>query len=110
MTRLPLFTAALLYLAGSVAAQPPPSPRARAAAYTGEALAGEARISIQTAQAKALAARPGDVADRELEREKGGSGLRYSFDIKTAKGTYEVGIDAKTGKVLENAKEGGHPD
>jgi uncharacterized membrane protein YkoI len=42
--------------------------------------------------------------------EKGGSGLRYSFDIKSADGLYEVGVDAQTGKVLENKKEGPHPD
>jgi len=41
-----------------------------------------------------------------LEEERGGSGLRYSFDIKNNKVTYEVGVDAKTGKVLENAREG----
>ena len=47
---------------------------------------------------------------RELEREKGGSGLRYSFDITSHKTKYEVGVDAKTGTVLENAREGAHPD
>jgi hypothetical protein len=46
----------------------------------------------------------------ELEKEKGGSGLRYSFDIKSGKITYEVGIDARSGEVLENSKEGAHPD
>ena len=39
-----------------------------------------------------------------------GGGLRYSFDIKSDKVVYEVGVDAKTGKVLENKKEGRHPD
>ena len=46
----------------------------------------------------------------ELERERGGSGLRYSFDIKSSGQTFEVGIDAKTGRVLENSKEGQNPD
>jgi uncharacterized membrane protein YkoI len=45
-----------------------------------------------------------------LEREKGGSGLRYSFDIKSDGTVYEVGVDAQTGKVLENKKEGPHQD
>ena len=58
----------------------------------------------------ALKARPGKITDRELEREKGGSGLRYSFDITSHKTTYEVGVDAQTGMVLENAREGAHPD
>jgi len=43
-----------------------------------------------------------------LEREKGG--LRYSFDIKSGSAVYAVGVDARTGKVLENKKEGRHPD
>jgi uncharacterized membrane protein YkoI len=45
-----------------------------------------------------------------LEREKGGSSLRYSFDIKSDGAVYEVGVDAQTGEVLENKKEGPHPD
>jgi hypothetical protein len=45
-----------------------------------------------------------------LEKEKGGSGLRYSFDIKRGAVVHEVGVDAQTGAVLENAKEGSHPD
>jgi uncharacterized membrane protein YkoI len=40
-----------------------------------------------------------------LEKEKGGSGLRYSFGVKSRKALYEVGVDAQTGKVLENSKE-----
>jgi uncharacterized membrane protein YkoI len=57
-----------------------------------------------------LKARPGTITDEELEKEKGGSGLRYSFDVKNGKVTYEVGVDAQTGRVLENSKEGRHPD
>ena len=36
--------------------------------------------------------------------------LRYSFDIKRKGIVYEVGVYAKTGKVLENSTEGSHPD
>ena len=46
----------------------------------------------------------------ELEKEKGGSGLRYSFDIEKGRVIHEVGIDAKTGRVLENSVEGVHAD
>jgi uncharacterized membrane protein YkoI len=55
-----------------------------------------------------LKARHGAITDEELKREKGGSGL--SFDIKSNKVIYEVGVDAQTGKVLENVREGAHPD
>jgi uncharacterized membrane protein YkoI len=65
---------------------------------------------MQRARAIALAARPGSIIAQELEREHGGSGLRYSFDIRSARIVYEVGIDANTGIVLENAPEGPHPD
>ena len=81
-----------------------------AQAYTGEALAKDAKVSIKEARATALKAHPGKIADEELEKESGGSGLRYSFDIKRGNLTQEVGVDAMTGKVLENAPEGAHPD
>jgi uncharacterized membrane protein YkoI len=81
-----------------------------AMAYTGEELAKGAKIGIQAARDIALKARPGKITDEELEKERGGSGLRYSFDIKNDSTTYEVGVDAVTGKVLENKREGKHPD
>ena len=81
-----------------------------AIAYTGRQLAKEAKISMVEAREIALKAHPGKIIDEELEREKGGSGLRYSFDIRRGKSTQEVGVDAKTGKVLENAPEGPHAD
>jgi uncharacterized membrane protein YkoI len=79
-------------------------------AYTGQELAGKAKITIDQARSIALKARPGTITDEELEKEKGGSGLRYSFDVKSGKVVYEVGVDAQTGKILENSKEGPHPD
>lgn len=79
-------------------------------AFTGERLAKDAKIGIAEARAIALQAHPGAISDEELERERGGSGLRYSFDIKSNGATQEVGVDAKTGRVLENAKEGRNPD
>lgn len=79
-------------------------------AYTGEKLAKQAKITITQARTIALKAHPGKITDEELEWEKGGSGLRYSFDIKEGSITQEVGVDARTGKVLENKNEGPHPD
>ena len=81
-----------------------------APAYHGQELAPQAKVSLEQARAIALKARDGQITDQELEQENGGSGLRYSFDIKKGKMTYEVGVDAKTGKVLENAPEGPYPD
>ncbi len=79
-------------------------------AYTGEKLARDAKVSMTEARAIALKAHPGKITAEELEKEKGGSGLRYSFDIRHGKVTQEVGVDAHTGKVLENAPEGPNPD
>lgn len=79
-------------------------------AYTGEELAKEAKVSLSEARIIAAKVRPGTITDEELEKESGGSGLRYSFDIKDGAVTYEVGVDAKTGKILENAPEGSNPD
>jgi uncharacterized membrane protein YkoI len=78
--------------------------------YAGQKLAKDAKLTIDQASQVALKARPGKITDKELEREAGGSGLRYSFDIRSQGVTYEVGVDAETGKVLENAKEGPNPD
>jgi uncharacterized membrane protein YkoI len=101
--KMQLFTTAALgaaLLGAALAAQ----------AFSGEKYAKEARISLEQARAIALKAHPGKIADQELEREQGGSGLRYSFDIASGKAHQEVGVDAKSGKVLENAPEGTDAD
>ncbi len=79
-------------------------------AFKGQEYAKEAKVTLVQARAAALKVVPGKIVDEELEKERGGSGLRYSFDIKTDGATREVGIDAKTGKVLENSVEGPHSD
>lgn len=52
----------------------------------------------------------GTQIEEELEQEKGGSGLRYSFDIQRGKVKQEVGMDAQTSKMLENDPEGPNAD
>ena len=83
-----------------------------AQAYTGEALAKHTKVSITEARVIALKAHPGKITDEELEKEAGGSGMRYSFDIVEAgkKAMQEVGVDAQSGAVLENKPEGKNPD
>lgn len=73
-------------------------------------LEAQAKVTMTNARTIALKAYPGKIVKEELEQEKGGSGLRYSFDITSAKVTHEVGVDAKTGKVLENSVEGADND
>ncbi|MDE2464410.1 MAG: PepSY domain-containing protein [Alphaproteobacteria bacterium] len=79
-------------------------------AYPGQHYAHAAKITMAQARGIALKVEHGRIVSGELEREAGGSGLRYSFDIRTGKVTHEVGIDAKTGKVLENSIEGPNAD
>jgi uncharacterized membrane protein YkoI len=69
------------------------------------ALASQATVTIVSARAMAKQVVPGSILSEELEKEAGGSGLRYTFDIRGAAGVREVGIDAKTGKVLENSAD-----
>jgi uncharacterized membrane protein YkoI len=77
-----------------------------AVAYTGHELASSAQVSIDQARAIALKTLPGEITDEELETEEGGSGLRYTFNIKRGTDTHEVGVDARTGAVLEHTVEG----
>lgn len=76
-----------------------------AAAYDGSQYAGEAKITLNEARAIALKTYPGTVVEQELEHKLGGSGLRFSFDIRAHHITHEVGIDAKTGAVLANGRD-----
>ena len=79
-------------------------------AYKGQDLAGRATVTLAQARTIALKTVSGNITDQELEQEKGGSGLRYSFDIRRGAKTYEVGVDALTGAILEKKTEGPHPD
>ena len=88
-------------LVGSASA----APSATATNFHGHELASQSKITLAQARELALKARPGKIVDQELEKEGGGSGLRYSFDVVSHGKTIEVGIDAMTGKVLENGSE-----
>ena len=83
---------------------------AAASHFHGDRYAGLAKVSLDQARTVARKARPGVITDQELEKERGGTGLRYSFDVKAADGVYEVGVDARTAAVLENGKEGPNAD
>ena len=69
-----------------------------------------ASVTLSQAREIALKTYPGKIVSEELEKESGGSGLRYSFVIRHNTAKHEVGIDAKTGAVLENSVEGKNPD
>lgn len=78
--------------------------------FAGAELLPLAKITLAQARQTAVRAHPGVITDQELEKERGGTGLRYSFDIKARGKTFEVGVDARTGKVLENDAEGPDAD
>lgn len=79
-------------------------------ALTGEEYIKDASVTLVQARATALKTYPGKIVSEELEKESGGSGLRYSFVVRHHTEKHEVGIDAKTGAVLENSVEGKNPD
>jgi hypothetical protein len=75
-----------------------------ALAYKGEKEYGKfVKVSLANARAAAQRVFAGKVTEFELEKIAGGSGLRYSFMIASGAVTHEVGIDAISGKVLENS-------
>ena len=67
--------------------------------------------TITMKQARAIAKHTchGTIENVELEHENGGSGLRYSFDMHRHGKWREVGVDANTGKILENRPESANP-
>ena len=60
-------------------------------------------ISQARARSIALRAAPGQVAKSEYEKENGS--WRWSFDIKAKGKIHEIGVDARTGKIVENSWE-----
>ena len=102
MLKVVIATTALLGAAAVTAAAP--------RHFAGAELLPQAKITLAQARQTAVRAHRGVITDQELEKERGGTGLRYSFDIKNNGKTFEVGVDARTGKVLENKAEGPNPD
>lgn len=103
MAKIALIGAVALLVASSTAIAAPQH-------FAGANLLPMAKITLAQARQTAVRAHPGVITDQELEKERGGTGLRYSFDIKSKGKTFEVGVDARTGKVLENDAEGANPD
>jgi len=63
-------------------------------------------ITLEQAKTKALAAKPGAVAEVELENRKFGKGWDYEFEIVDADGReWEVLVDAKTGAVRDVSRD-----
>lgn len=77
-----------------------------ALAFPGAEYLPQAKVTPAQARQIALKEYPGKVISEELEKESGGSGLRYSFVISNQKAKREVGVDAKAGAILENSVEG----
>ena len=81
-----------------------------AAAGPAPAIAGAAsgkpaaKLSMAQARAIALEKAPGKIADAEYEKE--GGGWRYSFDIRQGQRIHEIGVDANTGRIVEDKYEG----
>jgi uncharacterized membrane protein YkoI len=83
-----LFVATSLVAVSAAAAVHPPKPR----------------ITMAHARAMALKLAPGKLISSEYEKE--GGIWRYSFDIQQRGNVQEIGIDGRTGRVVENKSEG----
>ena len=66
-------------------------------------VAPKPKISMAQARATALKLAPGKLISSEYENEHG---WRYSFDIQQKGHVQEIGIDGRTGRVIENKSEG----
>lgn len=75
-------------------------------ASAASALPPHARISMARARAVALHRAPGRIVDAEYEKEAGA--WRYSFDIRQGRRIHEIGVSAKTGRIVEDKFEGLH--
>ncbi|MEO8547651.1 MAG: PepSY domain-containing protein [Sphingomicrobium sp.] len=73
-------------------------------AATAKVAAPKPKISMAQARKTALRLAPGKITKSEYEKEAGG--WRYSFDIQQKGHIQEIGLDAMTGKVVENKSEG----
>lgn len=62
------------------------------------------KIAKARAEAIALKLAPGKIISSEYEFE--GGGWRWSFDIQQKGHVQEIGIDGRSGKVVENKSEG----
>lgn len=62
------------------------------------------KVSMAQARKIALRLAPGNITKSEYEKE--GGGWRYSFDIQQKGHIQEIGLDAMTGKVVQNKSEG----
>lgn len=62
-----------------------------------------AKLSMAQARTIALKKAPGTVVESDYEQEKGG--WRYSFDIRQGRRIHEIGVDANSGHIVEDAYE-----
>ena len=88
----------------------------RISLFVGAAIAGstaaaaatppKAKLTMAQARSIALRAAPGKVAAAEYEKEAGA--WRYSFDIRQGRRIHEIGVDANSGRIVEDKFEGTH--
>jgi uncharacterized membrane protein YkoI len=99
--------AAALLIAGLLAtgaAQAKTAAPVHQASLKARPAAPKPKISMAQARQIALRLAPGKITKSEYEKE--GGGWRYSFDIQQKGHIQEIGLNAMTGKVVENKSEG----
>lgn len=102
-TKTLLAAAALGAPMAAYAATPHPGHETKAQEAAEHANAPKPKINEAQARRIAMTVAKGKFSKAEYERE--GKGWRWSFDIKQNGKTHEVGVDAMTGKIVENKWE-----
>ncbi len=98
MTRTTLAPAALAAIGAALAVIGPGA--------TAHPAVPHAKLTMAQARAIALKRAPGKIADAEYEKE--GGGWRYSLDIRQGRRIHEIGVDANSGRIVEDKFEGLH--
>lgn len=76
---------------------------AAGSALAGTPAAPPAKLTMAQARTIAVKLAPGKITKQEYEKE--GKGWRYSFDILQGRRIHEIGVDANSGRIVENVFE-----
>jgi uncharacterized membrane protein YkoI len=102
-TKIAIATGALGLSLGAYAGTQKARHETKAQEAAEHANAPKPKISEAQARAIAMTVAKGTIAESDYEKE--GAGWRWSFDIRENGKIHEVGVDAMTGKIVENGLE-----
>lgn len=105
-SRLAITAGALALSMAAYAGTQHPGQETKAQEAAEHANAPKPKFNEAQARTIAMTVAKGTIAETDYEKE--GGSWRWSFDIRDHGKIHEVGVDAMTGKIVENALESGH--